>query len=124
MTEEEIKQKFNETYPEYMYGETPLSPYYDIFCYAIEIMEQETDKLLYLANEREKEQIEKMKELLEQIGKMNEELRDKVVISSRAYTQMVCNNDTLYRLLSRLKEKGILDFEEDKLGRLSYTLKE
>ena len=108
MTEEEIKQKFKETYPEYMYGETPLSPYFDIWCYGIELMEQETDKLLYLANEREKEQIEKMKELLEQIGKMNEELRDKVVISNRAYTQMVCNNDTLYRLLSRLKEKRIL----------------
>lgn len=61
MTEEEIEKKFKETYPGYMRGDTPLSPYFDIFCYGIEIMEQETDKLLYWANERQKEQIEKMK---------------------------------------------------------------
>ena len=45
MTEEEIKQKFKETYPDYMRGDTPLSPYYDIFCYGIELMEQENDRL-------------------------------------------------------------------------------
>jgi len=45
MTDEEIEQKFKETYPEYMYGDTPLSPYFDIWCYAIEIMEQENDRL-------------------------------------------------------------------------------
>ena len=41
MTDEEIEQKFKETYPDLMRGDTPLSPYFDIWCYAIEIMEQE-----------------------------------------------------------------------------------
>ena len=50
MTDEEIKQKFKKTYPDFMYGDTPLSPYFDIWCYAIEIMEQETDKLLDVIN--------------------------------------------------------------------------
>jgi hypothetical protein len=45
MTEEEIKQKFKETYPDLMRGDTPLSPYFDIWCYAIEIMEQENNEL-------------------------------------------------------------------------------
>lgn len=45
MTDEEIEQKFKETYPDYMYGDTPLSPYYDIFCYGIELMEQEIETL-------------------------------------------------------------------------------
>ena len=53
MTDEEIKQKFKETYTEYMYGDTPLSPYFDIWCYAIEIMEQETDKLLDVINNQD-----------------------------------------------------------------------
>ena len=52
MTEEEIKQKFKETYPDLMRGDTPLSPYYDIFCYGIELVEQENEQL--------KAQIEKM----------------------------------------------------------------
>ena len=52
MLEEEIKQKFKETYPDYMYGDTPLSPYYDIFCYGIELIEQENEQL--------KTQIEKL----------------------------------------------------------------
>ena len=45
MTDEEIKQKFKEVYPEYMYGDTPLSPYYDIWCYAIELMENQMEKM-------------------------------------------------------------------------------
>ena len=44
MTEEQLKQKFKETYPEYMCGDTPLSPYWDIWCYAIEIAEKETQE--------------------------------------------------------------------------------
>ena len=45
MTEEEIKQKFAETYPDLMRGDTPLSPYFDIWCYAIEIMEEQIEKM-------------------------------------------------------------------------------
>lgn len=45
MTEEEIKQKFKETYPDLMRGDTPLSPYFDIWCYAIEIMEEQIEKM-------------------------------------------------------------------------------
>ena len=45
MSDEEIEQKFKETYPDLMRGDTPLSPYFDIWCYAIEIMEQENEEL-------------------------------------------------------------------------------
>lgn len=31
MTEEQIKQKFKETYPDFMRGDEPLSPYFDLF---------------------------------------------------------------------------------------------
>lgn len=44
MTEEKIKQKFKETYPDFMYGDTPLSPYFDIWCYGIEIMEKQLEQ--------------------------------------------------------------------------------
>ena len=53
MTDEEIKQKFKETYPDFMYGDTPLSPYFDIWCYAIEIMEWENNKLLDVINNQD-----------------------------------------------------------------------
>lgn len=53
MTEEEIKQKFKETYPDLMRGDTPLSPYFDIWCYAIEIMEWENNKLLDVINNQD-----------------------------------------------------------------------
>lgn len=44
MTDEQIKQKFKETYPDYMLGDTPLSPYWDIWCYAIELAEEENKR--------------------------------------------------------------------------------
>ena len=50
MTDEEIEQKFAEVYPDFEFRGLPLSPYFDIWCYAIEIMEQETDKLLDVIN--------------------------------------------------------------------------
>ncbi len=50
MTEKQIKQKFKETYPDYMRGDEPLSPYFDIWEYAIEIvtseMQEKFDKRL------------------------------------------------------------------------------
>lgn len=70
MKDEEIKQKFKETYPEYMYGDTPLSPYYDIWCYAIEIMEQENNHLAQHIVELQKDKgnlIDENKELKELI---------------------------------------------------------
>ena len=52
MTDEEIKQKFKETYPDLMRGDTPLSPYYDIFCWGIELAENQrnTSSREYLIN--------------------------------------------------------------------------
>ena len=41
MTEEQIKQKFKETYPDFMRGNEPLSPYFDIWEYGIEIATNE-----------------------------------------------------------------------------------
>ena len=41
MTEEQIKQKFKETYPDFMRGDEPLSPYFDIWEYGIEIATKE-----------------------------------------------------------------------------------
>lgn len=49
MTEEQIKQKFKETYPDFMLGDEPLSPYFDIWEYAIETatneLQEENGKL-------------------------------------------------------------------------------
>lgn len=50
MVDEQIKQKFKETYPDLMRGDTPLSPYFDIWEYAIEIATNELEA-----------QVEKMK---------------------------------------------------------------
>lgn len=44
MIDEQIKQKFAEAYPDFMRGDEPLSPYIDIWEYAIETMEE--NKLL------------------------------------------------------------------------------
>ena len=41
MTEKQIKQKFKETYPDFMRGNEPLSPYFDIWEYGIEIATKE-----------------------------------------------------------------------------------
>ena len=41
MTEEQIKQKFKETYPDFMRGDEPLSPYFDIWEYGIELATKE-----------------------------------------------------------------------------------
>ena len=41
MTEEQIKQKFEETYPDFMRGDEPLSPYFDIWEYGIELATKE-----------------------------------------------------------------------------------
>lgn len=45
MTEEQIKQKFREIYPDYMRGDTPLSPFFDIWENAIETAEKENERL-------------------------------------------------------------------------------
>lgn len=37
MDDKQIKEKFKETYPDFMRGDEPLSPYFDIWEYAIEI---------------------------------------------------------------------------------------
>lgn len=49
MTEEQIKQKFKETYPDFMRGDEPLSPYFDIWEYAIEIVTSELQEELNYA---------------------------------------------------------------------------
>ena len=41
MIEEQIKQKFKETYPDFMRGDEALSPYFDIWEYGIEIATKE-----------------------------------------------------------------------------------
>ena len=52
MTEEQIKQKFKETYPDFMRGDEPLSPYFDIWEYGIELA---TNKLQEELTEKDKE---------------------------------------------------------------------
>lgn len=54
MTDEEIKYKFKESYPDLMRGDTPLSPFFDIFEYGIETGERE-----------QKEQIKKLQSVKE-----------------------------------------------------------
>ena len=49
MTEEEIKQKFKEIYPDFMRGDEPLSPYFDIWEYGIEIATKELQEELNYA---------------------------------------------------------------------------
>lgn len=78
MTDEEIKQKFKETYPDFMRGDTPLSPYFDIWCYGIELfteeMQQDLDKIretCELSLECKQHDFDrKLKELETQIEKM------------------------------------------------------
>lgn len=41
MTEEQIKQIFKNTYPDFMRGDEPLSPFFDIWEYAIETVTSE-----------------------------------------------------------------------------------
>lgn len=55
MTEEEIKRKFAETYPDFMRGDEPLSPYFDIWEYAIEIMQEQIEKMKCCGNCAEKD---------------------------------------------------------------------
>ena len=54
MTELEIKQMFKETYPDFMRGDEPLRPYFDIWEYAIEIatkeLEAQIEKIKYCGN--------------------------------------------------------------------------
>lgn len=53
MTDEQIKQKFKETYPDFMRGDEPLSPYFDIWEYAIEIVAEENAELENIINSHE-----------------------------------------------------------------------
>ena len=68
MTEEEIKQRFKVAYPDFMYNDLPLSPYFDIYCYAIELMESEL-------TEKDK-QIEELKEKLERAERARDYWKD------------------------------------------------
>lgn len=97
MTEEKIKQKFKEQYPDFTNGENPLSPYFDIFSYAIELAEQEKDKQIeelkaqnnnlqiMLQAEREvrcnEDYLKKVTELEAQIKKMKHYLNEFMRIS-------------------------------------------
>lgn len=60
MTNEQIKQKFIEIYPDYMRGDTPLSPFFDIWESAIEIATNELQ-----------EENEKMKAILNSVAESN-----------------------------------------------------
>ena len=55
MTEEEY---FRKTYPDYCYGDKPLSPYWDLFQYGVEFGEQQSEKKI------------------EELEKENQDLRD------------------------------------------------
>ena len=54
MTEEEY---FRKNYPDFCYGDKPLSPYWDLFQYGVEFGERQSEKKI----EELKAQIEKMK---------------------------------------------------------------
>ena len=95
MTEEEIKQKFKETYPDYMYGDTPLSPYFDIWCYAIEIMEQENTELKDKLNKIERKCKFNFVDLLHDVeneSKQEEQLEHAKEIIQKAVFQNICYN--------------------------------
>ena len=59
MTNEQIKQKFKETYPDLMRGDTPLSPYFDIWEYAIETATNELQGELENWKSEWQEQVQK-----------------------------------------------------------------
>ena len=79
MTDEEIEQKFAEVYPDFEFRGLPLSPYFDIWCYAIEIMEEENNKLLDVINGQDV----KIADLEKQIEKMKESIKELITITDK-----------------------------------------
>ena len=113
MTEEQIKQKFKETYPDFMRGNEPLSPYFDIWEYAIEIVTSEMQEGLDKIKETCELSLECKQSVFDkQIKELREELEQarkvKIVEHFEAYGQ--CRDS---RMLADL---------ENKLANVSYQL--
>ena len=111
MTEEQIKQKFKETYPDFMRGNEPLSPYFDIWEYAIEIVTSEMQEGLDKIKETCELSLECKQSVFDkQIKELREELEQarkvKIVEHFEAYGQ--CRDS---RMLADL---------ENKLANVSY----
>ena len=106
MTEEQIKQKFKETYPDFMRGDEPLSPYFDIWEYAIEIATkelQEENKQIY-------EKYRSVQDLLaiEMARSMKYEKQIEELKESLVEWQKTCEakSDTNSQLIKQLADKN------------------
>ena len=63
MTEKEIEKKFKTLYPDFVRGDVPLSPYFDIFSFAIEIAETEMENKL----QKDKEELKRYKRIFDKL---------------------------------------------------------
>ena len=102
MTEEHVKQKFKETYPYFMRGDEPLSPYFDIWEYAIEIVTSEMQ-----------EGLNKIKEICELsleckqsvFDKQIKELQDKIKDLEWQLQEVAKDNDVYQKENKELQEQ-------------------
>lgn len=82
MTDKQIRQRFKETYPDFMLGDEPLSPYFDIWEYAIEIATKEQQehhkKVCKVLTNAHRNLIKKIVSLKKQIEKAKEIIREYV----------------------------------------------
>lgn len=108
MKEEQIKQKFKETYHDFMRGDTPLSPYYDIWCYAIEIVTAEMQ-----------EGLDKIKETCELSLECKQSVFDKQIKDLQEE-----NSRLAQHIVELQKDKGNLIDENKELTRRLEVAKE
>lgn len=106
MNEEQIKQKFKETYPDFMRGDEPLSPYFDIWEYGIELatkeLQQDAIDLLKDIDDINKQHEEEVNALEAQIEKMKSDIKQ--------LREDRMNDDTDQNIMDRLWEEWNVNF--------------
>lgn len=118
MTEEQIKQKFKEAYPDFMRGDEQLSPYFDIWEYAIEItteeMQEEINDLEWQLQEVAKDNDnyqKENKELQEEINELKniKDVADLLRLNNDTVITMCQLNNRFVSAKNKLEQaKGII----------------
>ena len=120
MTEEEY---FRKNYPDFCYGDKPLSPYWDLFEYGAEFGEQQSEKKIEELTSELTKKADTNHSLVEQMAKLEEEnaeLKDKLTAIRNAKDKYDMSKDksvinafgaeyTLFCDLERILE----DWQED-----------
>ena len=97
---EELKQKFKETYPDFMRGDEPLSPYFDIWEYGIEIATKELQETYKKQRNKRIDELQKKNHDLEaQVEKMKCcEICDNSNGCGVCLSNKVCENHSEWKL--------------------------